>query len=92
MDGIINHSILPLKLATILGISLFFISLLVSFVYLYCKLFLDLNWPAGFTTLILADLMSLSIQSLFFGIIGEYIYRIYQQVRNQPITIIDEEV
>jgi hypothetical protein len=48
--------------------------------------------PPGITTLLLLSLFSLGIQSLFLGIIGEYIGRIYNQGKGRPIYIADKKI
>jgi dolichol-phosphate mannosyltransferase len=92
IDGILNHSIIPLRLAIYTGLTTFFIALLLVAGYVSCKVFLHLHWPAGFTTTTTLILISLSLNALFLGIIGEYLGRIFQQVKHRPITVIEESV
>jgi dolichol-phosphate mannosyltransferase len=49
-------------------------------------------WPAGFATLAVLILASLGITSMFLGIIGEYLGRIYQQLKGRPLTIIETAI
>jgi len=60
--------------------------------YLIGKLLLGKEWPAGFATTTTLILLSLSLNALFLGIIGEYIGRIYQQVKKRPLTIVERTV
>ena len=46
--------------------------------------------PAGFTTLIVAIVLLSGVQLISIGLIGEYVLRIYNQVRNRPLFIIDK--
>jgi polyisoprenyl-phosphate glycosyltransferase len=46
----------------------------------------------GFTTLVLLMLISMSVQTLFIGIIGEYVGRIYNNVRRGPLAIIADRI
>jgi len=92
LDGIVNHSITLLRIATYCGFIIFLCAFGFLFVYLAGKLFFGQTWPQGFATLIILGLFSLSLNALFLGIIGEYIGRIYQQVKRRPITIIDKTV
>jgi dolichol-phosphate mannosyltransferase len=56
------------------------------------RLFLGKEWPAGFATTSILILLSLSLNALFLGVIGEYVGRIYQQVRRRPLTIIEHRL
>jgi dolichol-phosphate mannosyltransferase len=91
-DGILNHSIIPLRVASIIGILMSIVTLLASFFYLITKFFFEVQWPAGFTTLTLLQLIGITINALFLGVIGEYLGRIYLQVKKRPMTIIDSAV
>src|SRR5207302_4148079 len=92
LDGILNHSIIPLRIATYLGLAVSTITTLATVGYLLGRLMLGKNWPPGFATLIILILGSLSLNALFLGIIGEYLGRIYQQVKKRPLTIIEREI
>jgi glycosyltransferase involved in cell wall biosynthesis len=90
IDGILNHSILPLRLSTFFGLGISIITIIAIIFYATGKLILGYNWPAGFTTLSIMVLFGVGVNSLFLGIIGEYIGRIYQQVKKRPLVIIEE--
>ena len=92
LDGILNHSIVPLRLATFFGIGVTLLTLLAIFGYVVGKLMFGFNWPAGFTTLTVLVLAGISVNALFLGIIGEYLGRIFQQVKKRPLVIIDSEL
>jgi glycosyltransferase involved in cell wall biosynthesis len=89
LDGILNHSIVPLRLATFFGIGVTVLTLLAILGYVIGKLLLGFNWPAGFTTLTVLVLAGISVNALFLGIIGEYLGRIYQQVKKRPLVIVE---
>ena len=44
------------------------------------------------STLVVLILASISLNALFFGILGEYIARIYRQVKKRPLTIVESEL
>ena len=89
-QGIINHSTVPLRLATYLGGGVLLLSLFTS-AYSLVTHFTNSNLPPGFTTTQLYLLASIGLNSLFLGIIGEYLLRIYRILRTEPVVIIDEE-
>lgn len=92
IDGILNHSIVPLRIATFFGIGITIITFLAIIGYSFTKLFFGINWPAGFTTLAVLTLTGISVNALFLGIIGEYLGRIYQQVKKRPLVIVESEL
>ncbi|MCH9853724.1 MAG: glycosyltransferase family 2 protein [Alphaproteobacteria bacterium] len=89
LDGIFSFSIAPIRLVFIAG---FIISLL-SFSYgaflIYKQLFLDIAVP-GYTSIMVGILFLGGVQMIALGIIGEYVGRIYQQVKQRPLYVIDE--
>ena len=92
MDGILNHSIKLLRLATFTGAIVFMVSIFLIIGYMLVKLLSPEPWPAGFATITILILLSLSLNSLFLGIIGEYIGRIYHQSKMRPISIIEKKL
>lgn len=92
LDGIVGHSLAPLRLATYLSQAIFVIAVLVIAGYAGSRLMENNDWPAGFTTLAVLILVSTSINALLLGIQGEYIGRIYRQVQRHPMTIIEQQL
>lgn len=92
IDGILNHSTVPLRISTYFGLTISVVTLLLMVCYAAAKIFLHSNWPAGFTTLATLALASMSVNAMLLGILGEYLGRIYRQVRREPFTIIEQEV
>ena len=69
-DGIINHSLLPLRLAGIAGFLVFSGSCLLALFYLVLWLFADQSWPPGFATSTFLILLSIGMNGMFIGILG----------------------
>lgn len=90
-DGIFNFSNVPLKLITKLGFYTIFISLVYISIVVFKKIFYG-NIPEGFTTTIIAIALFSGVQLISLGIIGEYLARIYTQVKQRPISIVKERV
>lgn len=92
VDGVLNHSVVPLRFATFIGFS----TVIALFGYIggvfVLTLFFHYEWPRGFATLTVLILISISLNALFLGIIGEYLGRMYQQIKTKPIVVIDEAV
>lgn len=90
IDGILNQSVVPLRLSTYFGLIVSAITLISVVGYTAAKLLLGSQWPAGFATLVALILASISINAMLLGIIGEYLGRMYRQLKKQPLTIIEE--
>jgi dolichol-phosphate mannosyltransferase len=93
LDGIVSHSILPLRLASLIGITVFAIAVLGVIIYLVRRLiYSGEHWPAGFATLVILILMSMAVNAVCLGILGEYVARIYKQVKKGPLTIVERYI
>ena len=88
-NGIFNFSDFPVKIITRLGFFTVLFSL-IYFVYnVYRKIYYN-DVPKGFTATILAIILFSGVQLISLGLIGEYVLRIYNQVRNRPLYIVDK--
>src|SRR5262249_37672951 len=92
VDGILNHSMAPLRLATYFSGVLLLLTLGFSLVYVIGKVVAQSEWPAGFATLALLVLLSMSVNAFFFGLMGECLGRIFRQVKRGPVTIVEAEL
>ena len=86
-DGIFAFSLLPLRAAAVLGFLGITGSLLFATYSLYLKLFLN-QPPQGFTALIVAVTLLSGVQLFFLGVIGEYLGRVYEEVKGRPHYVI----
>lgn len=59
---------------------------------MFGRLFLGTHRPPGFASIIVLILGSLSLNALFLAIVGEYLGRIYRQVKRRPLTVVEREV
>jgi glycosyltransferase involved in cell wall biosynthesis len=82
--GIVNHSKVPLRMATMTGFALAALSLLVAFGYLAAKLLFWNQFSLGIAPILIGFFFLTSVQLFFIGILGEYIGSIYTQVRHHP--------
>lgn len=92
LDGIISHSVFPLRLATYVGLTLSVVTFLLSLYYFVSAILLGHDWPRGFATTTVLILLGMSLNAIFLGVLGEYVSRIYQQVRQRPLTLIEHAV
>ncbi|MBS28071.1 MAG: glycosyltransferase [Alphaproteobacteria bacterium] len=89
IDGITSHSAKPLRLATYLGIGTMAGSFLAGLVYLSARIIFGVDWPAGFATLVVMVLFFSGLNSLLLGLMGEYVARIFEQLKQSPDTLIE---
>jgi dolichol-phosphate mannosyltransferase len=90
LDAITSFSHVPLQLATTFGFILAGLSLLGILVAAFLRLFTDAIVGQA-STLILVLFLG-GIQLIFLGIIGEYLGRIYDEVRSRPLYILREKL
>jgi dolichol-phosphate mannosyltransferase len=90
-DGVISFSSKPLKFAMYLGILMSMISFVYLIVVIIEKLFTTVTIP-GWTSIIAISLFFNGVILVMIGIIGEYISRIYDEVKGRPLYIVNEKI
>lgn len=91
MDGITSFTVVPLRLAAIVGFIISTVSFISGSFYLLTRIFPEffalLNFPVvpGFATTIIAVFFLGGVQLVFLGIMGEYLGRIYEEVKARPL-------
>lgn len=92
VQGIVNHSRIPLRVATIIGFVSSVITLLTALVYFVMKMLFWYNLPIGVAPVIIGLFCVASVQLFFLGVLGEYVGSIYTQVRNRPLVVEQERI
>ena len=90
LTGITAFSVRPLRIITIVGFLVFIVSLGASFYALYSYLFN--NSVKGWMSIVLPMYLLGGIQLLFMGILGEYLSKIYIEVKKRPRYAIETEL
>ncbi|MCX7841271.1 MAG: glycosyltransferase family 2 protein, partial [Anaerolineae bacterium] len=83
LDGLVSFSFLPLRMISLLGIAVSLVALFLAGVYTIQKITVGL-YPPGFATTIVAILFFAGVQLITIGIIGEYVGRIFDEVKRRP--------
>jgi len=91
IDGITGFSIRPLRLVTFFGLATATLSALYAFYILIAWLIRDVP-VSGWPSLMAVILFLGGVQIIFLGIIGEYVGRVFQEVKRRPLFIISEIV
>jgi dolichol-phosphate mannosyltransferase len=90
VDGLVSFSYLPLRIASSIGILTSFGSLLVGLYYLILRL-VGHREPIGFAAIVISTLFLGGIQLITIGIMGEYVGRIFDEVKRRPVYIAGEK-
>jgi dolichol-phosphate mannosyltransferase len=88
LNGIIGFSRYPLHVISLLGMSLSFVAVLLGTVYLGLKLG-GVAFPTGNPTIVIVICLFSGIQLLSLGVMGEYVGRIYDEVKRRPKWIVE---
>ncbi|MEP2473472.1 MULTISPECIES: glycosyltransferase family 2 protein [Rhodobacterales] len=89
-EGVLAHSILPLRIASFVGLLIAVATVLLTGGYLIGGIFFGSEWPSGFSTLVVLTLFGIGLNAIFLGVIGEYVGRLYLQMQKRPMTIIEQ--
>jgi len=90
-DGIFAFSIVPLRAASLLGTAAIAFSVLYAAYAVFGRVFLS-QTPRGFTTLALLVTFFSGVLLLFLGIIGEYLGRIYEEIKARPVYVVSKTI
>jgi glycosyltransferase involved in cell wall biosynthesis len=90
--GIVSHSKVPLRLATMLGFAMAALSSVVAFGYLVAKLLFWNRFELGIAPVLIGFFFVSSVQLFFVGIVGEYIGSIFTHVKRLPLVFEKERI
>jgi dolichol-phosphate mannosyltransferase len=90
VDGLVSFSYVPLRVASTMGFVVSLGSLVVGLYYLILRLAGHRD-PAGFAGIIISVLFLGGVQLISIGIMGEYVGRIFDEVKSRPIFIVAEK-
>jgi len=98
-DGIFSFSLIPLRLATLIGSLSVVVALLLAAFAVYAKLtpeerlpeFMN-EIPPGFTAITVAVSFFAGVQLMFLGVVGEYVGRVFEEVKGRPSFIVDQVI
>lgn len=92
MNGIVSFSQVPLRLSTYVGLFAAIVSLFMALLILYWRIFVPNSPLTGFTMILVAVFFLGAVQLVCIGILGEYIGRIYEEVKGRPLYTVSEIV
>lgn len=91
MTAVFNHSTVPLRMASVLGLVILLASFAAAFYYVILRI-LEPDLPRGFASIQVVVLFGIGLNAFLLGIIGEYILRIYRMLRSDPVATIEKSI
>jgi dolichol-phosphate mannosyltransferase len=92
MDGMISFSYKPLRWVTMLGFFVAGATFLTALVYVILFFVLHRQAGSGFFTLLVSILFLGGVQLISIGILGEYIGRIYEEIKQRPLYVVQDKL
>ncbi len=92
VDGMFSFSYKPLRWVTYTGFTISGITFLLAMFYLVTFFAEHKQAGSGFTTIILCVLFLGGVQLISIGILGEYVGRIYEEIKQRPLYVVAEKI
>lgn len=92
MLGIISHSLVPMRIATMIGFLVAGFSAVIAVYYTIMKLLYWDTFPIGVAPLVVGFFLMSGLLFIFIGLLGEYIGSIQTYVKNRPIVVEKERI
>jgi dolichol-phosphate mannosyltransferase len=92
MLGVVSHSLVPIRLASLMGFVLGGTSVMAAFVFLILKLVYWDSFPIGIAPIVIGMFLMFGIILLFIGLLGEYIGSIHTYVQRRPVVVERERI
>ncbi len=91
MDGILSFSVVPLRIATMVGLAASVMAMIGCWAALGIRLWTH-HWVVGWTSLLLAGLFMGGVQLVCLGVVGEYLGRTYWESKKRPLYLVQEQL
>jgi polyisoprenyl-phosphate glycosyltransferase len=91
LDGIASFTTIPLRVWSYLGLVISFLAFCYAMVFLVKTLLFGTDVP-GFPTLIISVMFFAGVQLISLGVIGEYLGRMYEEIKGRPLFLVAEEL
>lgn len=92
MLGIISHSLVPLRIATMTGFLISIVSLLAALIYFVLKLVFWNSFSLGLAPVVIGIFFFSSVQLFFVGILGEYLGSVHTYAKKRPLVVEKERI
>ncbi len=92
LDGVLSFSIVPLRLASLLGVVITVLSFMLALGYVIARILNPSIFGSGWASTFVSIFFLGGVQLIVLGIIGEYLGRIFIEVQNRPVYWVDWEL
>lgn len=89
-NGLVTFSRVPLRLSTYVGLAAAAVALLMAILVLYWRIVAPSSPLTGFAAILIAMFFLGAVQLVSIGILGEYVGRIYEEVKGRPLYVLSE--
>jgi len=90
INGLVSFSRVPLRLSTYVGLFSAIAAIFMALLVLYWRIFVPSSPLAGYTIILMAIFFLGAVQLVCIGILGEYVGRIYEEVKGRPLYTVGE--
>lgn len=91
LDGLTSFSTLPLRISTLLGLLISVVAFLYAVMIIVETMVFGTKVP-GFPTIVISVMFFSGVQLMVLGVIGEYLGRVYEEVKSRPLYLVAEEI
>ena len=91
ISGITSFSSVPIRVGTYFGLGISFFSFIYAVMIVSKTVLFGIDVP-GYASLMVAVLFVGGVQLFFLGLLGEYIGRIYKEVKNRPLYVVEKTI
>jgi glycosyltransferase involved in cell wall biosynthesis len=91
IDGITSFSTLPLRIWSLFGLALSLVAFGYAIIVLTETLIFGRDSP-GYPTLVISIMFFSGVQLISLGVLGEYLGRVYEQVKGRPLFLVADEI
>ncbi len=91
-DGLFAFSTVPIRIATVLGFVACGLSLILIFLVVLLRIFTNIVPESGWASLMITVTFFGGVQLVFIGVLGEYISRIFDEVKNRPLYLVKDKI
>jgi glycosyltransferase involved in cell wall biosynthesis len=92
MLGVTSHSKVPMRIATLVGFALSFLSFIIAIAFFIAKIIFWNKFALGIAPIIIGLFFFSAIQLFFIGLLGEYVLSIQTRVMKRPLVIEEERI
>ena len=90
INGLVSFSRVPLRLSTYIGLVAAVVAVMMAVLVLYWRIVSPTSPLTGFASIVIAIFFLGSVQLVSIGILGEYVGRIYEEVKGRPVYVLAE--